>query len=307
MVSVEHLIPEHPDPLVSAVLFAILALVLILPFRVKKIEENLEPFFLVMGIIAVLATNTLAPILTAELIIHALESPVGIVKIGEFPVLGIFQVVLIMGLIIHFYNRQIYTALVSMMRRVGLRAFTFFFVVFFGLISSIISVIVCSVILAEIALAMPLERRKKIEFIVIACFAIPAYTESLRTVGVRAVRVYIFIAALELLGAGCTPLIVWYISKVPPEALYWINTVSAFLDNATLTAAEISPALTEFQVKSAIMGLIISGGMLIPGNIPNIVAAARMKITMTEWAKIGVPLGAVIMAVYFVLIYLVMI
>ena len=364
--SVEHLIPEHPDPFVSVVLFAILALVLILPFRVKKIEENLEPFFLVMGIIAVLATNTLAPILTPELIIHALESPIGIVKIGEIPVLGIFQVVLIVGLIIHFYNRQIYTALVSMMRKVGLKAFTFFFVVFFGLISSIISVIVCSVILAEIALAMPLERGKKIEFIVIACFAvgmgaaltpvgeplstiairklgadffylvnllghyiipgvivlgafaayrvgkadvtnieIPTYTETLRTVVIRAVRVYVFIAALELLGAGCTPLIMWYISKVPPEALYWINIISAFLDNATLTAAEISPALTEFQVKSAIMGLIISGGMLIPGNIPNIVAAARMRITMTEWARIGVPLGAVIMAVYFALMYVV--
>jgi len=303
-----------------------------------------------MGIIAVLATNTLAPILTTELVIHALESPIGIVKIGEIPVLGIFQVVLIVGLVIHFYNRQIYTALVSMMRKVGLKTFAFIFVIFFGLISSIISVIVCSVILAEIALAMPLERRKKIEFIVIACFAvgmgaaltadffyllnllghyiipgvvvlgalaayrvgrgdvgtieIPAYAESLKTVVVRAVRVYVFIAALELLGAGCAPLIVWYISKVPPEALYWINTISAFLDNATLTAAEISPALTEFQVKSAIMGLIISGGMLIPGNIPNIVAAARIRITMTEWAKIGVPLGAVIMAIYFALIYL---
>ncbi len=35
------------------------------------------------------------------------------------------------------------------------------------------------------------------------------------------------------------------------------------------------------------------------------VAAARMRITMTEWAKIGVPFGAVIMAVYFVLMYLV--
>ncbi|WP_456330696.1 DUF1646 family protein, partial [Archaeoglobus sp.] len=47
-----------------------------------------------------------------------------------------------------------------------------FYLKFFGLISSIVSVIVCSVILAEIALAMPLERKKKIEFIVIACFAV---------------------------------------------------------------------------------------------------------------------------------------
>ncbi|MET1124630.1 MAG: DUF1646 family protein [Archaeoglobaceae archaeon] len=358
------LIPEQPDPIVSAALFILLALVLILPFRVRWVEENLEPFFLVMGVISLLITSTVAPILTPELVIHALESPIGIVKIDGIPVLGIFQVVLIIGLIIHFYNRQIYSALVTFMQKVGLRFFVFFFVVFFGLISSVISVIVCSVILAEIALAMPLERRKKVEFIVIACFAVgmgaaltpvgeplstiavrklnadffyllrlighyiisgvlalgvyavfrvgssrvesvelPVYEETLRTVVVRAFRVYMFVTALELLGAGCTPLIVWYISKVPAEALYWINMVSAFLDNATLTAAEIGPTLTEQQIKSALMGLIISGGMLIPGNIPNIIAAARMKITMKDWARIGVPLGLVIMIVYFLIIH----
>ena len=51
--------------------------------------------------------------------------------------------------------------------------------------------------------------------------------------------------------------------------------VSAILDNATLAAAEIGPALTESQIKSALMGLLISGGMLIPGNIPNIILQAN--------------------------------
>jgi predicted cation transporter len=46
---------------------------------------------------------------------------------------------------------------------------------------------------------------------------------------------------------------------------------------------------------------LISGGMLIPGNIPNIVAAGRLKISMKEWAIIGVPVGLVVMAVYFVI------
>ena len=32
------------------------------------------------------------------------------------------------------------------------------------------------------------------------------------------------------------------------------------------------------QILSIIMGLLIAGGMLIPGNIPNIVAAGRLKI-----------------------------
>lgn len=133
---------------------------------------------------------------------------------------------------------------------------------------------------------------------------IPEYTETLRTVVVRAIRVYVFIAALVLLGEGFTPIIDWYISKIPPEIIYWVNMVSAILDNATLAAAEIGPQLTELQIKGALMGLIISGGMLIPGNIPNIVAAGRLRITMNEWAKIGVPLGLLMMSVFFVIIYL---
>jgi len=44
--------------------------------------------------------------------------------------------------------------------------------------------------------------------------------------------------------------------------------VSAILDNATLTAAEISPQMHLDQVRAVLMSLLISGGMLIPGNIP---------------------------------------
>jgi predicted cation transporter len=42
--------------------------------------------------------------------------------------------------------------------------------------------------------------------------------------------------------------------------------------------------------------LLISGGMLIPGNIPNIIAAHTLQIKSTEWARFGVPLGLVMMA-----------
>jgi len=58
------------------------------------------------------------------------------------------------------------------------------------------------------------------------------------------------------------------------------------------------------QIKSALMGLLISGGMLIPGNIPNIVAAGRLGIRSKEWARIGVPMGLVLMIVYFALLFL---
>jgi predicted cation transporter len=58
------------------------------------------------------------------------------------------------------------------------------------------------------------------------------------------------------------------------------------------------------QITGIIMGLSIAGGMLIPGNIPNIVAAGRLKISMKEWAVIGLPVGLVMMAIYFVILYI---
>lgn len=130
-----------------------------------------------------------------------------------------------------------------------------------------------------------------------------AYNETLKDVIMRAVKVYIFIAALVLLGDGFKPLIFEYFTQVPSAILYWVNMVSAILDNATLAAAEIGPALTESQIKSALMGLLISGGMLIPGNIPNIISASKLGITSKEWARIGIPLGLVSMGIYFVIIF----
>ena|GEM_PF-4669935 len=56
---------------------------------------------------------------------------------------------------------------------------------------------------------------------------IPTYTETLRSVFVRAIRVYAFIAALVLLEEGFTPIIDWYIIKIPPEILHWVNMISA--------------------------------------------------------------------------------
>lgn len=112
---------------------------------------------------------------------------------------------------------------------------------------------------------------------------------------VRAFKVYIFVMALIFLGAGFKPLIDIYLVNVSPLVLFWANMVSAVLDNATLAAAEIGPALTEAQIKSALLGLLISGGMLIPGNIPNIIAAHALKIKSREWARLGVPLGAALM------------
>lgn len=120
---------------------------------------------------------------------------------------------------------------------------------------------------------------------------------------IRAIKIFFFVFALELLGTGFKPLIDEYVISMSNYVLYWLNMLSAVLDNATLAAAEISNKMTSAQISAILMGLLISGGMLIPGNIPNIISAAKMKITSREWARIGVPIGLVIMAAYFVIIF----
>jgi predicted cation transporter len=129
------------------------------------------------------------------------------------------------------------------------------------------------------------------------------FRETIRDVLVRAGKIYLFIMALIFLGEGFKPIILAYVIHIPSIALYWVNTVSAVLDNATLTAAIMSPALTEIQIKSSLVALLISGGMLIPGNIPNIIAAGKLRITSKEWARVGIPLGFVTLGIYFVLLF----
>jgi predicted cation transporter len=128
--------------------------------------------------------------------------------------------------------------------------------------------------------------------------------EKLSEVFIRAAKVYVFVMALIFLGAGFKPLIDSYLLKLPSQILFWVNMVSAILDNATLAAAEIGPSLSTAQIKSALLGLLISGGMLIPGNIPNIIAAHALHIKSTEWAKLGFPLGLVIMIAAAALLWL---
>lgn len=130
----------------------------------------------------------------------------------------------------------------------------------------------------------------------------PMEEDSWKTIIVRSLKVYLFVMALVFLGEGFEPLIEAYILGLSPNLLYWVNMVSAVLDNATLCAAEVSPAMSELSVEAILMGLLISGGMLVPGNIPNIISASKLKITSKEWAVLGVPIGLVFMIVFYVLL-----
>lgn len=131
------------------------------------------------------------------------------------------------------------------------------------------------------------------------------HEETFKEVINRALKVYLFVMALIFLGGGFKPFIDEYVVKLNSKLLFWINMVSAVLDNATLTAAEISPKMSEAQIKAVTMGLLISGGMLIPGNIPNIISANKLKISSRKWAAIGIPLGLALMAIYFFLVFFV--
>jgi predicted cation transporter len=363
------------DILVHAGLLVVLVVVLIGPFRVHAIERNLEPFLFLCGIVAL----TIAGFATIEgettgwtlaIVEEALSAPLRIADVFGIPI-GIFQIVLLVGLAIHFWHEPIHRAINNISSRFPLHVLMFVLIVLLGFVSSVISAIIAAIILVEVVCALPLNRTARIQLTVIACFAIglgaaltplgeplstivvsklsgPPYNagfdflisllglyivpgviafgllgafvqrkmtplndkrecevfqESIRDVFIRAVKIFIFIMALIFLGEGFKPIILAYIIHIPSMALYWVNIVSAVLDNATLTAAIMSPALTEIQIKSSLVALLISGGMLIPGNIPNIIAAGKLRITSKEWASIGLPLGIISLGIYFVILF----
>ncbi len=126
--------------------------------------------------------------------------------------------------------------------------------------------------------------------------------ESIKDIALRASKVFLFVMALVLFGKGLTPLAEISILKLPEWALYWANSISAILDNATLAAAEIVPSMTNKQIEFLLMALIVSGGFLIPGNIPNIICASKFKIKSKEWAKDALPVGIAVMLLYFIIL-----
>ncbi len=128
-------------------------------------------------------------------------------------------------------------------------------------------------------------------------------SENYKEIFIRSAKIYLFVMGLTFLGHGFEPLINEYILGLHPMLLYWINMISAVLDNATLAAAEISPAMDGETVRAILLGLLISGGMLIPGNIPNIIAAGKLNITSKEWARFGVPVGLLTMVIYFIVLF----
>ncbi|WP_241481556.1 DUF1646 family protein [Mesobacillus campisalis] len=333
-------------------LLVIFLLVLVLPFTVKAVEENLEIFLFVMGLLAAFASG----VYNTDLFLKAAYDPIYI----SLAVLGA-------GLLFKWLQQPLASQIFLLSRVVPFRIFAAAAVFALGLISSVITAIIAALILVLLVEELGLERKAQVRFVILACYSIglgAALTpigETLSTIAVsklnedffylfrllgpeilsalllfgcltfflvhppprkkrpaakggsrsdyeeifvRALKIYFFVMGLTFLGSGFEPLINTYLLELNPLILYWINMVSAILDNATLAAAELSPAMEDATIQAILLGLLISGGMLIPGNIPNIIAANKLKITSKEWAAFGVPLGLVTMLLYYFIIVL---
>jgi predicted cation transporter len=327
----------------------ILLLVLVLPLAFHGVEQNLEAFLFVMGVLAALA----AGVLSSPLIRDALTHPIPITV-----------TVFTSGLLFRWARPHIGEVLVTLRRRVPLRVLLAVLFTVLAFLSSVITAIIASLVLVEVINALRVHEEDESRLVVIACMAIglgaaltplgeplaaiatvqlhadfwflmrllgpwiipgilvlgawitvlplrlsgPTLTEhedaeTYRSVASRAARVYVFVIALVLLGEGFKPVIDRFVIALDARLLYGINVVSAVLDNATLTAAEISPKMHLDQVRAVLSSLLISGGMLIPGNIPNIIAAHKLGIRSRTWARLGVPLGLRLLVAYFLLLW----
>ncbi|MGH7948824.1 MAG: DUF1646 family protein [Candidatus Binataceae bacterium] len=328
-------------------LVLILAVVLVGPLLFPPIERNIEFFFVAGGMSAAVIAGEFG----WPLMHKALTEPIAIT-------IAVF----IFGAAVHWCRPALDRGIKGLAASLSARLVCFVLIVVLGLLSSVITAVVASLVLVESIALLGLDRASEITAVVLACFAIglgaaltpvgeplgaiatsalgadfwylmrllgplvvggillvaavallmPARRAhashtakidgGIRHTAYRALRVYAFVAGLVGLSWGLRPLVDAYISRMPDGWLFWLNSVSALVDNATLTAAEIGPSLSAGQQRAILMGLLVSGGMLVPGNIPNIVAASRLGITSREWARVGLTAGLPLMVLYFLIL-----
>ena len=123
--------------------------------------------------------------------------------------------------------------------------------------------------------------------------------ESYKSMLRRTWHIYMFVAALHLISTGLRPFAQSTIAHLSGKILFWGNAASVVIDNATLAAIEITPAVTLHNLMYMVIGLAAFGSMLVQGNLPNIVAAEKLGIKSREWARVAVPAGLVLMTGYF--------
>ena len=141
----------------TVLLSALIVVVLVLPLTVHKIEENLEAFLFVCGAFAV----TVSHVWNGHLVLSALKDPIKIT-------LAVF----IAGILFNKFNTHLQKLTQKAVKAIGLRWTLFLIVVILGITSSIITAIIAALILAEIAVMLPLERKGRIKLVTFSCYAI---------------------------------------------------------------------------------------------------------------------------------------
>ena len=326
----------------------VIVVVLLGPVFIEAIEQNLELFFLLVGVL----TACIMGQFSAAIGWAALSEP-----------LPFTLAVLFFGAIFRLLRDYFDQLLRRVIRLLDARILCFCLAILLGFLAAFITPVVSALVFVEAISLLHCDRGSEIAATVFACFAIgfgagltplgmPGIAVVLRSlhadfwylthllgafivVGVllaavptlflpfssskpldaaverdswtlvlliRPGKVYVFIVGLVALSDGLRPLVDAYIHRLPNGLLFWMNTISAVVNNSTLAAVEIGPSLTMNQQRAALLGLLVSGGALVTGNIPNIVAASRLGITSREWAKIGLGTGALFLMLCFVVL-----
>ena len=319
------------------------------PLLSKKVEHNIELYFLALAA----AGATIGDIWSLHLLEEALLHPVALYQpgIGYIPV-GITQVVLFAGLAFYALRRR----LAGWADKLAQPAAIAVLIAVMGFSSSVISAIVASAIMAELLAFAKAPHAYKAKAAVYAAYAIgvgaallpigeplstiaiaklkahffylvdvlvdavalvviffaayayvqlrrykPAeaeivpYEPELKEVVLRAVKIFVFIFALTILGEFFKPL-ANAAATLGKELLYIFGAISAVADNATLVAALVSPEMAAEVLRAFLISLVISGGFTVPGNVPNIVFASVLKIGFKEWLRLALPIGVAVFA-----------
>ena len=295
-----------------------------------------------------------------EFVYQTLNSPVNVAFI-----------VLVVSIIFNYYSRYIFRILFILFRFFEPK-YSFAILVFLlGITSSVFSVTVAALVLAEVLQVVNLEREQTVKVTVYACYAIglgavllplaeplgliiynelaagrhqadfffmlhtffwwivpgillmslgAGYTvrnanaqvelhiredkEDTRSILRRTWHIYLFVAALNMISTGLRPFADSTIAHLSGKILFWANSVSVIIDNATLAAIEVTPDVSIPNLMYMVIGLAAFGSMLVQGNLPNIVAAEKLGIKSREWARVAVPAGLVLMSGYFVALWI---
>ncbi len=329
---------------------------LIWPLKSKWVENHLELFLLMVGAAAV----SIGGLWSKEFVYQTLNSPVNVAFI-----------VLVVSIIFNYYSRYIFRILFILFRFFEPK-YSFAILVFLlGITSSVFSVTVAALVLAEVLQVVNLEREQTVKVTVYACYAIglgavllplaeplgliiynelaagrhqadfffmlhtffwwivpgillmslgAGYTvrnanaqvelhiredkEDTRSILRRTWHIYLFVAALNMISTGLRPFADSTIAHLSGKILFWANSVSVIIDNATLAAIEVTPDVSIPNLMYMVIGLAAFGSMLVQGNLPNIVAAEKLGIKSREWARVAVPAGLVLMSGYFVALWI---